>query len=122
MKKKITGQKNARLKPSQVQLKFFAGEILKSKREVKIECEHKGREHKLLFQVVETKRNSIFGYNFFDDSDNFIMIPNIIDNNLTPTATESIEIQNSEVAIDEQENSAEIESQSIQTEDFVQTP
>ncbi|GLV46061.1 hypothetical protein CBL_05147 [Carabus blaptoides fortunei] len=60
--------------------------------------------------------------NFLGDSDNFLMTPSMIDNNLTPTATESKEIQDSQVAIDEQENSAELESRSIQTDDFVETP
>ncbi|GLV46580.1 hypothetical protein CBL_21312, partial [Carabus blaptoides fortunei] len=60
---KVTGEKNARLKPSQVELKCFGGEILKPKGEVNIECEYKGRKRKLLFQVVETNRKPIIGCN-----------------------------------------------------------
>ncbi|KAF5296741.1 hypothetical protein FQR65_LT10177 [Abscondita terminalis] len=61
--------------------------------------------------------------NFFDNSDNFIMIPNVGDNKtLTPTASESSKIQNSPVEIEHQQSSTDMESQSSQTDDVAEIP
>lgn len=50
---------------------------------------------------------------FFVDFNNFIMISNIIYNNLTPSVADGNEIQYSQVEISEQQKSTEMESQSV---------